>query len=343
MAIRFIPVLVYLCLITACGGSGSSTSSSLSSPASSIAAASTASLMASSSSAVAIRQQISHGEANFFQEAGLWLGYTKVDARNRFAHDDPQKPFRETRLTETAVNTYLFTPASNEIAEGLCVRSLDPEQVKDGFRNMLFDTPVATELYCVTEDRLFREMDDSYTVEYHCGTDLVATTRLVKLSTTAAFNDNGLILSGAQVQQSGCFSWNISKFQLWSLDAQGRDIQLEIDAHTSNNIQLRSGINEQTVVFDFKNHKSAWKPVVYDLTPRDFNDPLLIDSAVVEILPANAGIKFNPQIHFPVSHGELRLDRIEPLRVSGSFVLHESDNKNISGSFSFDVSEYFTE
>lgn len=343
MAMRFISLLICVCFITACGGSGSSVSSSRSSLANSISTTSSSSVTASSSSATAIRQQINPREAKFFQEAGLWLGYTKVDARNRFAQDDPQKPFLETRLTETSVNTYLFTPASSEIAEGLCVFPLDPEQTKDGFRNMLFDTPVANELYCVTDDHLFREVDGSYTVEYHCGSELVATTRLVKVSSVAAFNDNGLILGGAQVPQSGCFNWNLSHFEFWSLDAQGRDIQLESDAHVFNGIQLRTGINKHSVLFYFRNIKSAWKSGVYDLAPHDFNDPMLIDSAAVEVLPANAGLDVDPQLHISVSHGELRLDRIEPLRMSGSFLLHESDNKSISGIFSFDVSEYFTE
>lgn len=339
MAIRFIPVFICVCFINACGGgSGSSTTSNHSSAASSIAATST-----SSSSAAAMRQPINASEANFFQEPGLWLAWTRIDARNRSAQNDLLKPFREERSRDTSISTYLFAPESNELAPGACIRTLSPEQINGAALIFFSSAPIGNELYCMTENQFYREVDGSYSIEYRCDNNVVATTRLVKASSLPEFQDTGLTLSGAPLQEPVCVSWNMSSFEIWSLDANGNEIQREADAMVINDIQMRVGMDNESSVIHFRSNQGAWHAGVYDLAFWDFITPQLRESATAEITTANAGITPEPGKSFSAQQGELRIDRIEPLRMSGSFTMQGTNNESLSGFFSFDFSEYFTE
>ncbi len=340
MAVRFMLCMFSACLIAGCGGGTSSDNgiASASSSSSSISSVSSSSQMGSSSSnAIATRQKINPSEANFFQGPGLWVGFTNIDARNRTPQNDIQKPFLEERSLETSVNTYVFASESNGLVEGVCIRTLEPEQVKGGFRSMLFNGSIGSELYCATEDELFQEIDGSYTVEYRCNEKLIGTTRLVKVMSRPEFHFSGLTLSSAQTQQPACINWNISKFEIWSLDANGNDIEIEKNAAVFNSIQLRVGTDAESVVLRFENPHGTWRVGVYDL------DSQLTERVSAKVGPANAGIVVMPEKDFFAQQGKLQLDIIEPMKMSGTFEMHGAvNNTSLTGSFSFDVSEYFS-
>lgn len=357
MNIRFFLYIFSIFFITACGGSGggsdkevaessnlSSTISSSSTASSLVTSSQIAFSSSSTSSSVAVnRQKINPSEANFFQESGLWVTFTKIDVRRRSPQNNVQKPFLEERLLETSVNTYLFTPSSNDIAVGECVRTLEADQVSNGFMAMLFDTPIGAELYCITDEHLYLESDGSYTVEYRCGENLVATTQMIKVSSLSEFQDLGLNINGAQTQQPVCANWNISDFAIWSLDADGNEIEREESAPIFNGISFRIRTDEESLVINFTNGQSKWFASIYEFNWSDWINVQPRENVLAEVTTANAGINSVLGKHFTALDGELHLDRIEPLRMSGSFEMSGSNDASLSGSFSFDVSEYFSD
>jgi hypothetical protein len=328
---RFI-LISSLVLLTACGGSESNSTSS------SATSALPQSSNSSSSSVVLVRKKIDLEKASFFKEPGLWVAFTQFNQIVRVKTENGLSPFQETRLSDTSLNSFIFVPDTNALVPGDCVRQLDPAEVKDGFRNMLFTTSIAAELYCVTEDSLFEENDGSYTVEYRCDKKLVGTTRLVKKSAHPEFDDIGLTINSRPIKPV-CPNWNISKFEIWSLDINGNEISQDASAGF-NQISLRTGTGDDSSVISFTDHLNPWRSNSYQIWK---SGSLASNEVVAHISPANAGMPWIEGTHFGADGGSLTIDRVMPLQLSGSFNLKSGDDIEVSGSFIFDYTEYFEE
>ncbi len=330
-------IILAAAALTACGGSSDS-KKTVSSAAKQFSSSSSMITATSSSSSLAVRQEIPISKDIFYKEPGLWLAFTHLDATRRFPQNDVQKPFREERLRETSVNTYIFASESESIAPGVCV--LTPSAFDEA---KLLPAFVGSELYCITNNRFFHEPDNSYTMEYRCENELVMTTRIVKLSDQSRFQDLGLTLSDAQVQQPACASWNISTFEAWFLDKDGKEIEREGRAGMLNKIFIRTGVDNNSKVITFTRYEDPLSVGVFNITPASISQ-LLLQNVDAQVSSPNASVPFIPGIHFPGRKGELRIDTFTPLSLSGNFNMEDTfGGGSLSGSFSFDFRQYFKE
>jgi hypothetical protein len=334
-------------LFTACGGgsSGDSPSQSITPPQSSSSSSSAitvSSIHSVASSSIASRQKIALDEALFFNEPGLWLAYTEIDARVRFkvAEDDPQT-MRETRLRETSIDTYIFTRELGGIEVGPCVRT------PDIFRDFGLEpiTPVGSELYCLPEQSFFHEPDNSYTMEYYCDNQRVMKTRMHRLSSKAQLQDFGLTLAGVPAQQPSCVHWNISHFETWSLDSAGKEIAMLGKSAMLQWLLFRWGEGKSSRFIQLTRAK-PFEVGVYDLKQVGDSAQSWMDQVTASVTPVNAGLPYVPGVHLGNVHGgELRIDSFSPLSVNGSFEMKGEVPKesSLSGSFAFDFGQYFSE
>lgn len=332
-------------LLTACGGDsggGAPSQSVIPSQSSKSSVIRVSSISSATSSSAVNRQKIALDESLFFNEPGLWVAYTEINARVRFkvAEDDPQT-MRETRLRETSIDTYIFTRELADIEVGPCVRT------PDTFREVGLQpiTPVGSELYCIPELQFFREPDNSYTMEYFCENERVMKTRMRKLSSQARLQDFGLTLAGVPAQQASCVNWNISNFEFWSLDSEGKEIALLHKTVMPNWLVFRWGIDKSSRVLQFKGAK-PYEAGIYNLKPADSSTQSWMGQVVADVVPAHAGLPYVPGVHLGNVHeGELRIDSFSSLSVNGSFEMKgfAPDESSLSGSFAFDFSQYFSE
>jgi hypothetical protein len=289
------------------------------------------------------RQQIAFKDADFFKEPGLWVGFTEYEeilrSRMTFFDEnwqvDPLKHYMKSRIAGTSLNTFMFVPDSSRITPGECVRSLDPTQVEHSFRH-IFQKSMGALDYLITEDILFEEVDGSYTVQYYSNGKFIGKTRMVKISAESEFVDFGLTITSSSTQPV-CVNWSSSLSESWSLDANEVEIEIEGQVYF-NDFQIRKGLGDDGVVYDFKDWQNKWGLGVYAMA----SDQVLQMAAH----PINAGINWNPEMHFFASGGFLEINHLEPLKFSGNFVMKREKvegeaDVEVSGSFIFDYSEYF--
>ncbi|WP_039915080.1 hypothetical protein [Cellvibrio mixtus] len=322
--------------LTACGGDGGN-KNTISSKANQLSSSSSI-VAVTSSSSLAVRREIPISKDIFYKEPGLWLAFTHLEATQRFPQNDVQKPFMEERLRETSINTYVFASESESVAPGVCV--LTPAAFDETGLLPLF---ISSELYCTTSNRFFHESDNSYTMEYRCENELVMTTRIVKLSDQNRFQDLGLTLNDTQVQQPACASWNISTFETWFLDKDGKEIERAGRAAMLNKIFIRVGVDNNSRVIAFTRYEDPFSVGIFNITPAGASQ-LLLRNVEAQVSSPNSSIPFIPGVHFAAQKGELRIDTFTPLSLSGSFNMEDTlGGGSLGGNFSFDFRHYFKE